>query len=277
MSSFETFATERGLIIDHLSSGRWVRVPTVDHPHKRNGAYFFGGDYAHCQNWATMENAETWFDGKPRTPFEQQDMNKRMAASKEIHAKERAEAQRKAAEKAKLILSQCELNQHAYMDSKGFAEVNVNVWNRPDLEPVMCIPMFCDAVIVGLQIIDIQGGKKFLKGQRTNDCYFKIGQSGQVFLCEGYASALSLKAILSALRMPYTIYATFSAGNLGRMAKNHPGAYIVADNDASGTGQRVAEESGLPWWMPETVGYDVNDFHKEHGLFKASQIFRKQY
>jgi putative DNA primase/helicase len=277
MSSFETFATERGLIIDHLASGRWVRVPTVDHPHKRNGAYFFGGDYAHCQNWATMENAETWFDGKPRTPLEQQDMNKRMAASKASHAKERAEGQRKAAEKAKWILSQCVLDKHAYMDGKGFADVSVNVWRRTDSDPVMCIPMFYDTGIAGLQIIDIQGGKKFLKGQRTNDCYFKIGQSGAEYLCEGYASALSLKAILAALRMPATIYATFSASNLGRMAKHHPSGYIVADNDVSGTGQKVASESGLPWWMPETVGHDVNDFHREHGLFKASQIFRKQY
>lgn len=273
---FLQFAAERGLIIRDLEQGRWARVPTVDHPHKRNGAYFFAEDFAHVQNWATMEQVETWQDGKPRTPFDQAAMQQRMVESRKAYAQERAAGQRKAALKARWILSQTMLDQHAYADSKGFPDMLVNIWRKPDADPLMVIPMFCAGEVCGCQLIDIHGNKKFLSGQRTNDAAFTFNARGRTFLCEGWATAASLKAVLAALRMPYTIHACFSAGNLGRMAKALPDAFIVADNDHSGTGQRVASESCNPFWMPEEVGMDFNDLHKKIGTFKASQILRKQ-
>jgi len=272
---FLNFAAERGLIIKDLEHGRWIHVPTVDHPHKRNGAYFYAGDFGHVQNWATMEKTESWQQDKPRTPFERADMQKRIEASKKACAKERAEAQAKAAQKARWILSQTELDQHAYLDSKGFPELRGNVWRKEDQDPLLVIPMFHGKELCGVQLIDIHGNKKFLKGQRTNDAVFTFDADGRVYLCEGYATAASLRAVLAALKRKYTIHACFSAGNLGRMAKTLPDAFIVADNDASGTGQKVAQESGCKWWMPEEVGMDFNDLHKQLGTFKASQLFRK--
>jgi putative DNA primase/helicase len=276
MSEFLNFAAERGLIIRHLVHGRWSRVPTVDHPHKRNGAYWFGGDFAHVQNWATMEQVESWQENKIRTPFEQADMQKRIDASRKAYAKEREEGQHKATNKAKWILSQCELDIHAYTDSKGFPDMRVNVWRKNDNAPLMVIPMFHRGQICGCQLIGIDGSKKFLTGQRTNDASFIFDANGPVFLCEGWATGASLRAVLAALRLPYTIHACFSAGNLGRMAKAFPEALILADNDVSQTGQKVAIESGNRWWMPEVVGTDFNDLYKEIGLFKTSQIVRKQ-
>lgn len=276
MSDFLQFTQERGLLIDSLVQGRWARVPTVDHPRSKNGAYWFGGEFGHCQNWATMESTESWQQDKPRTPFEQADLTRRMEASRKAYAKERAEGQRKAAIKAKWILGQCELDVHAYAESKGFPAMRVNVWRKSDCEPLMVVPMFYSGAICGCQLIGIDGGKKFLTGQRTNDAAFTFDAKGRVFLCEGWATGSSLRAVLAALRIPYTIHACFSAGNLGRMAKAHPGAFILADNDASETGQKVAIESQCKWWMPEQVGYDFNDLHKEVGTFKASQILRKQ-
>ena len=46
---------------------------------------------------------------------------------------------------------------------------------------------------------------------------------------------------------------------------------LIADNDASGTGQRVAEESGWKYWLSDRVGEDANDYHQRVGLFGFTQ------
>lgn len=273
--TFLQFAEERGLLINRIEHGKWVRVSTVDHRHKKNGAYFHAGDYAHIQNWATMEKVETWQDGKERTQFEQQDMQKRMEASRKQYAQERAGRQQEAAKKAEWILSQCELGKHAYLDRKGFPDMCANVWHKPGSDPLLVVPMYHGEKICGCQLIGIDGGKKFLTGQRTNDARFPIGQGGDVFLCEGYASALSLHIILNTFKKRHTIHATFSAGNMARFAKHWPQAILVCDNDASGTGQKVGRESGRAFYLPEKEGDDINDEHVKYGLFKCRERLRK--
>jgi putative DNA primase/helicase len=49
----------------------------------------------------------------------------------------------------------------------------------------------------------------------------------------------------------------------------------VADNDASGTGERVAKEIGWPYWMSDTQGEDADDALKRLGLFRFSQSLVK--
>jgi len=49
----------------------------------------------------------------------------------------------------------------------------------------------------------------------------------------------------------------------------------VADNDASGTGERVAKEIGWPYWRSDTQGEDADDTLKRLGLFKFSQSLVK--
>ena len=50
---------------------------------------------------------------------------------------------------------------------------------------------------------------------------------------------------------------------------------IVADNDESGTGERVAKEIGWKYWMSDKVGEDFNDTHQRLGLFSVSQSLQK--
>lgn len=273
---FHQFAAAHGLIIAHVEQGRWVRCGTEDKPSKRNGGYFHGGDYASIINWATMTEHVTWFPDKPMNEIDRADMQKRMEASHKAYAKERGIKQVIAAKKAKWILQQTELDFHAYLSGKGFPEMLGNVWRRPEQDPLLVIPMFYNAAICGCQLIGTAGEKKFLSGQRTNDATFTIGQTGRAFIVEGYASALSLNAILAAAKVPATIYTTFSVGNASRLARRCPAAFWIADNDVSGVGQKAAAESGLKWWMPPVTGTDVNDYHQAVGLFKASQILRKQ-
>ncbi len=276
MSHFLQFAEERGLVFSNSPiMHRWARTSTIDHPHKKNGAYIFYGDFGVVQNWATMQEAETWFSDLAQTPFEKELQEAKLKSAQKQYAQQRADGQRKAAAKAKWILSQCELDCHAYLDSKGFPEMRGNVWRKPDCDPLLVVPMYCGDTLCGCQLVDITGQKKFLTGQRTNDSYFKIGQSGRDILCEGYATAISIHAILAAARMPATIYAAFSVGNATRLAKTHPSAFWIADNDVSGVGQKAAAESGLKYWMPPESGTDANDWHKSVGLFRATMELKK--
>ena len=94
-------------------------------------------------------------------------------------------------------------------------------------------------------------------------------------LCEGYATALSIKAAMKGLKRRYTLHVCFSAGNMKKVAANLPSGFVVADNDASQTGQKTAEQIGWPTWMPDAVGMDANDTHQRDGLFRFSQSLGK--
>ena len=147
-----------------------------------------------------------------------------------------------------------------------------NIWVKGDAR-LLVIPMYKDKAIVGCQLIDQDGNKRFLKGQITNDAYFQIGNGKMTFFVEGYASGLSLQKVLEACKVNYRILVTFSAGNLLRFAKRIEGI-VIADNDASKTGERAAIESGRKWWMPPVVGFDVNDYCLEHGTFKPAMAVK---
>jgi putative DNA primase/helicase len=131
--------------------------------------------------------------------------------------------------------------------------------------------MRVDGKLVGLQMIDEAGGKKFLLGQRTSEAEFVWDNKGPHILCEGYATSMSIRMILKALKRRYTIHACFSAGNMLKVARKLSGGIVIADNDASGTGERIAREIGWPYFMPPEVGQDFNDLHQEVGNFRAGQ------
>jgi putative DNA primase/helicase len=50
---------------------------------------------------------------------------------------------------------------------------------------------------------------------------------------------------------------------------------VVADNDESGTGERVAKEIGWKYWMSDVVGEDANDTHVRLGNFTFGQSLLK--
>jgi putative DNA primase/helicase len=227
------------------------------------------GTHGHVQNWATMTEPETWHSDSDSAI----DPNKARKAV-EAAARDIREKQEKAAQKAGFILHQCQICYHPYLAKKGFADEQTNVWKHED-QLLMVIPMRVGHRLVGCQIIDESGDKKFLAGQRTSEATFTMDNKGAHILVEGMATGLSVKAAMKALKRRYTLHICFSAGNLKKVAATLPKGFIVADCDASGTGERVAREIGWPYWMPDTVGEDFNDFHQRVGLFKASQSLGK--
>jgi putative DNA primase/helicase len=49
--------------------------------------------------------------------------------------------------------------------------------------------------------------------------------------------------------------------------------FVVADNDASETGEKSALATGLPYFLPPAG--DFNDYHRATSTFKASQALRQ--
>jgi putative DNA primase/helicase len=264
------FCRLHGVIVDREPPiGTWKRYPTVDKPTHRNGAVKFLGDRAYVQNHATMTDIETWHAEGDSV----MDPNKARKAV-EAAARDIREKQEKAAQKAGFILHQCQIGYHPYLEKKGFKEEQGNIWKTDD-GLLLVIPMRVGHRLVGCQLISEDSTKRFLFGQRTSGAAFVFDNHGPNILCEGYATALSIKAAMKALKRRYTLYCTFSSGNMLKVAATLPKGFIVADCDASRTGQNTAEQIGWPYWMPDTIGFDANDCHQRDGLFKFSQSLGK--
>ena len=264
MMDFISFCRSHGIIIDQTPPlGQWKRYRTEDHPNKKNGAVKFMGTHAFVQNHAIDTEVSVWrADNQNDHTFKPliKDASERVE-----------EAQQQAAKKAGWILNQCELFTHEYFVRKGFPDERGNVWFR-DNQRILVIPMRIGGKLVGCQMIDDQGEKKFLFGQKTSGAEFVFNNQGPHFWCEGYATALSIRMILKSMKRRYTIHVCFSAHNLGKMAKS---GYVIADNDRSGVGEQIAKRTGLNYFMPPDVGDDFNDYHRKVGILTAGLALTK--
>lgn len=242
---FYRFAETHGLIIKDLVMDRWVRVPTTDHPHKRNGAYIYRGSNGAVQNWALHVTPIVWNSKDKHDP----QLRVRIQKSKD----EQVVRQEKAAKKAAWILHNAVKSTHPYLTKKGFPEEKGYVW-----EGLLVVPMRVSGSLVGCQLIDADGTKKFLYGQRTKGASACFDNKGPVILCEGYATALSIRRVLKKSMTRYCIHVCFSAGNIIEVAKSYPDCVIVADNDPVGI--RSAKKTGRPYWVSPNLGEDFNDY-----------------
>jgi len=264
--TFIDFARAHGILIDALPPvGVWRRYKTEDKPKHRNGAVKFMGTHGFVQNHASMTEVATWRSEADSPVARQQVQHIAQQAARET-AKGHAEAARK----AEWILGQCKTLAHAYTAAKGFPDEVGNVWARDD-GALLVIPMRIAGKVCGSQLIGEDGAKKFLTGQRTSGAAFVFDNGGAHVLCEGYATGLSIRHALRNLKRRYTLHVCFSAGNMARIAESLPTGFVVADNDASGTGERVAKQIGWPYWMSDAVGEDANDYYLRKGMFALSQ------
>lgn len=282
--SFLDHAQAHGLILrDVIADGRWHRVPTEDHPRKKNGAYVFDGRGGAVRNWATMEHFATWRDAQTQ----QIDP----AQWKAVRKQSRDEEQRRRLQaklKAKALLGQARMvcprlskrvrggylegvAAHPYLVTKGLADhAGLVVGGN------LLIPMYdLSGDLVGAQTISPTGVKLFIPGTRAKGAIHRLGRGSEVWLVEGYATGVSVSKALQRAYRPAEVVVCFSASNLTHVAGllNGP-RYVVADNDESGTGQRAAEATGLPWCMPAIRG-DANDLHQLHGLDAVRDLLKE--
>lgn len=268
---FLQFAHAHGVEIGMLEQGRITRCATTEHPRKKNGAYLFYGDWGWVQDWASHVEPVYWQDDSIVSAEQIADLKARMEASRRMHAAERAREAAEAARKAASIIKEAKPDLHPYLERKGFPEAVGLVWEKDDAR-ILVVPMRIGSTVAGCQMIDGEGNKKFLRGQRTNGAEFVIGQTGVDVWCEGYATALSIHACLAAMKVQARVHACFSAGNLQRMAA---GGFVIADNDTSQTGEKAAQATGLPYILPPEVGTDWNDYHMAAGKFAAGMALRQ--
>lgn len=261
--NFQHFAEQHGLIISDLVMNRWVRCATVDHPRKRNGSYKLDGTIGWVQNFANMEKPAMWRD-KHSKPVDRSEMLRNIEKAE----KQRKEKQAKAAKKAAWIMHNAKCGHHEYLASKGFPKEKGWVW-----EGKLVIPMRIGGELVGCQLIEGGTGlKRFLAGQITKGATAGFDTKGRVILCEGYATALSVRAALKYAKIRYNIKVCFSAGNMAEIASSYPDCFVIADHDASGTGQRVAKKTGRPYWLSPIVGEDANDYMNRVGVEEFASV-----
>jgi len=260
------FCRVHGIIVNHMPPlGIWKRYPTTDHPNKKNGAVKFMGNMAFIQNHAIDAEVSIW---NPESGNIQIDAKKARQLIDKAD-QERRRLNQEAKEKAESIISQSQIGTHSYLKAKGFDEEEGLIYNR-DSSRLLVIPMRVNDTIVGCQLIDEDGGKKFLFGQRTSNAEFIFDNGGVHILCEGYATGLSIRKALKSMKRQYRIHVCFSASNMKKIAESlKPDPIVViADNDASGTGEKIAKEIGSKYWMSDTVGEDANDYSRRVGVLK---------
>jgi putative DNA primase/helicase len=286
--NFASFAAAHGLRIRQvLDDGRWHRVPTEDKPRKRNGAYVFDGQSGAVRNWATMQDFAIYRD-EIRTPVivDRAAIRARARAAQLEQAQRHQAAERSAAqmlERATLLVPRPEapwrsmrapghdaILAHPYLIAKGFPGTEGLV-----LDGQLLVPMrdLRTNHLVGMQTIAADGRKLFIPGSRAKGGVFRIGRAAEIWLVEGYATGLSVSAALHSMYRRACVLVCFSAGNLEHVASMVRGRrFVVADNDASCTGEKAATATGLPWVMPPAVGTDANDLQASHGLGAVRQL-----
>jgi putative DNA primase/helicase len=249
---FRQFAEQHGLIIDHVLLDKWVRCPTTDKPRSKNGAYIWDGKRGAIQNWAIHEKPIPFLSNE----FSYTDPEWRKKKAKADEA--RALRQNKAILKASSMLDNAIKAKHPYMEKKGFPDDKQWVY-----EGLLIIPMRIDQRLVGCQTISADGTKKFLYGQITKGAETIIDNKGVHILCEGFATGLSIRRSLKAIKKRYTIHICFSASNIIQMAEKYNNCVIVADNDS--VGLKTAIKTGRPYWVSDLEGEDANDYEKRNG------------
>lgn len=262
--SFHEAAASIGCIIRNLNEDdRIHRCATDTHPKKKNGAYRTDGRRGWIRNWETFALA-VWHEERderrrgPVTPLP--DLVKRRA--------EEAAAARFAAETAQHMVKTATWAPHPYLARKGFPKALGLV-----LEDMLLVPGRINGRITTLQKIYEDGRKMSLKHGSIGGASFSIGDGPLEFLCEGYATGLSIKAALSGMCVRARVTCCFAAANVAEVASKRPRALIVTDNDKPipqlgnlGTGEYFARRTGLPWAMPPELGTDANDLHLSAGL-----------
>lgn len=265
--NFDQFVASAGLLPRRIiADGEIHRCGTLKHPKSTNGAYMFDGTRGFVWDWSGQASAQWWQD-KNVKPWTEQE-KKQWHAKRQTDHKRKADGYATAAKKAEQMLSECEIDSHAYLKSKQLPEIQGLV--HPS--GALIVPMRDVGTndINGVQSIFLnskQDGfeKRFLPGMRAKGSVYRIGRGKRIILVEGYATGLSVDAAARQMRLDVSVLCCFSAGNLIHVSQTH-GHLVMADNDASRTGEQAAIDTGLPWLMPQAVGTDWNDVHASNGL-----------
>lgn len=225
-----------------------------------------------------------WSDNGQHQEPSPQEIARRMKARAEREERGEEEERKKqanyqrAAKTAAALIKTCKPEEHNYLRSKQLPDVLGLV----DEDRALVVPMrnLADNELVGCQIIKWlmeprEWEKKMIFGMRAKGAVFRLGSphAGETWLVEGYATGLTLELVLRRLNLNASVLICFSADNMAHVAPMVGGRkFVFADNDVSGTGQRVANETGLPFCMSPALGEDCNDMYARAGLLAVCKL-----
>lgn len=270
-----------------LVPGQWVRTDTKGRNGKDDAAVLIFDDERGGMVWnhQTGVNQRFTINGAGEHRVDPEVERRRKLRDAENHAQQQM-VERICAD----IVRDCDQGKHPYLDRKGFPEQIGLICEDPTRYfptgrfgealakalpgegPFLVIPGRVGQKITTVQFITPDGAKKnILRGHMTGASY-RIATGAQTWVCEGIATALSVRAALRLLGVSATVLSAFSASNVEKVAAAIPGALIAADHDGpnehlegKGAGEFYARRSGRKWTQPPALG-DFNDMHQADGL-----------
>jgi putative DNA primase/helicase len=272
---------------------RWLRTDAIGKNGKGDGSVMLDDRRVTAWNWQTGEKATVWLDTERPVRDRQ-----RYARQREDERRlEQARAAR-AAQIAFQLVAAAMAAPHPYLAGKGFPDerpLTVNAEHVRDIGGGYLVPAGAARAIlvparIGTRITSVQliwpdGTKKFLYGGDIGGASHRIATgNGGTWLCEGYATGLSLRLALKGLSRRDTVLVCFSAANITRVAETVVGrCFVAADHDAPpkakpdqfgglGAGEFFARKAGRPYLMPPDAGLDVNDLHRRDGIFAVQRL-----
>lgn len=269
--------------------GKWLKTDTLTGKSgKGDGRVIIDDFRVTAWNWQTGEKITVWLKDEP-SPGERKEIARKI----EREDRERRAKAERAAQIACSLVAAAKLAGHPYLVAKGFRDEKALVLPATDIRAIagdylvpeggqsaIAIPARIGQRITSVQLIWEHGAKKFLAGGEIGGASHRIASGACTWLCEGYATGLSLRAALKGLGMQSTILCCFSASNIVAVARQVRGrAFVSADNDKPleqfgglGTGEHYARQTDLPYGMPPDVGADFNDMHQGSSIFAVQRV-----
>jgi len=278
---------------DIIGDGKIHRFSSSGKPRDNAGRYIFHDDDRPAGWFKCMREGieATWTSKQERefTAEEKAEWRRRMDAARAQRDAEAAVLRDEAAKKAASMwaaASDATERGHPYTARKQVSGIGARVMRDMLLIPLRHGP----GALVGLQIIQPDGGKKFLTGTPKAGAYTVLGKparTGPVIICEGWATGASIH-----MATGWCVVVAFDAGNLEAVAKKIRAALpeaaitIAADDDAwtegnpgvSAANQAARAIGGTvaePRWAGDRVEKhtDFNDLHADEGLDAVRACF----
>ena len=188
--------------------GQWAKCDTLDGKSGKGDGRLIADDMKVTGwNWKTGEKATIWLkDRNSLTPVEKKQFAERKAKDEAEHRERTA----RAAHVAESLIAAAKLGTHAYVARKGFPSEQVHVLPAGAVAEIggsylvagqaaIVIPARIGTRIASAQLIWEDGTKKFLAGGEMGGACHRLARGAETWLCEGFATGLSLRAALKGL------------------------------------------------------------------------------
>lgn len=268
--------------------GKWLKTDTLSGKNgKGDGRVILDEARVTAHNWQTGVSATVWLENS-LPPKEK----RRIASQVKQEIERQKDRAYRAAGIASGILQAAAPASHPYLAAKGFREEKALVISADYIrlhagdylvpaagQQAIVVPARIGDRVTSVQLIWENGTKKFLFGGEIGGASHRISKGVDTWLCEGFATGLSVRTALKGLKISATVLCCFSASNIAAVAKQVRGrCFIAADNDKPieqfnglGAGEYYARVTGEPYGMPPEITTDFNDMHQRAGIFAVQR------